>query len=102
LAETEFRRARAIVVAGVLVWAAIAALVMARYGAIASIVLVGWGGSSVVCLGFMFGPLAAARVAGLEDDATFEPPVAIIDLRDAVVSPHGVDELELVAESAAR
>lgn len=100
-ADAELRRARIIVAAGVTIWAAIAALVMMRHGAIASVVLVGWGGSIVVCLVCMFGPFALAELrptaheapaadGGVADAA---PSIDVIDLRDAVLAPQLVDEV---------
>jgi hypothetical protein len=98
-ADRELRRARIIVAVGVLVWAVIAAVVMARHGAIASVVLVGWGGSIVVCVAGMFGPFALAELRPTphherDDDAADEAQeVDVIDLRDSVLEQHRTDEV---------
>jgi hypothetical protein len=105
----ELRRARLIVGVGVLAWATIAALVMMRYGTIASFVLVGWGGSMVVCLAATFGPFAMAELrpaapvaveaVASDDVAADEPPsidsIDVIDLRDVVLEQYAEDELVL-------
>jgi hypothetical protein len=99
--EDELRRARFIVGVGVALWGTLAAAVMTRFGPIASVVLVGWGGSSVVCLAFVFGPLAATRLRPTADNPAsepLEPATAAIDLRDAIVSPPVADEMVRAAE----
>ena len=88
--EAELHRARIVVGAGVFTWAAIALAVMTRYGTIASFVLVGWGGSIVVCLAGMFGPFALAELRPTSRDEVaagdvpedVERPPDVIDLRD--------------------
>ena len=89
-------------------WGLLAALVMIQYGAIASFVLVGWGGSVLVCLAFAL-PLGlhrrTERPRPAEHSATATPPIAavvvpepapaavevpieeVIDLREVRVEP---------------
>lgn len=58
----ELRRARQAIVLGVLVWAALAILINARYGELAAVLIVGWGGSMVICLALLGGPMLLERV----------------------------------------
>jgi len=101
----ELRRARLIIVSGLVAWSAIAVAVQLALGTIASFVLVGWGGSSLVCLAFLLGPLAASGPLVLAEDEVAPPgaetDTEVIDLRDAVVAPTIVEaDVPLVLEAS--
>jgi hypothetical protein len=94
--DQELRRARAIILLGLAVWAAIALAVELRYGAVASVVLVGWGCSGLLCFVFGVWPLGLAHrrafaVEIVHDDvAAAEPAPDVIDLRDPDAGPGDV------------
>jgi hypothetical protein len=115
--DPALRRARIIVVTGIAVWLALAAAVQLWYGAIASVVLVGWGGSIVLCLGYMFGPHAERRV-GRPDRSTASMPASepepepapivvasapapapeVIDLRDDALRAQHLADVQAAAD----
>jgi hypothetical protein len=113
--DQELRRARTIIFLGLAVWLAIALAVELRYGTIATVVLVGWGGSGVLCFVFGVWPLGLAQrrsfaVEIIEDeDAAPAPPVVrrhavepitdIVDLRDGPLDPGVGEELRLALDS---
>lgn len=61
-ARAEMRRARIIILSGLAGWLVLAIVVQLTYGRLAALVLAGWGGSMVVCLGMTIGPLASAAL----------------------------------------
>jgi hypothetical protein len=108
--DAELRRARRIVLAGIALWVSLALLVVLRYGAIATFVLVGWGVSIVLCSVFMFGPRSEQRVGRRmrSTDATpaidtlppaVDPVPEVIDLRDDVLRSAAIGDVAIALES---
>jgi hypothetical protein len=118
--DQELRRARAIILLGLVIWAAIAVLVDLLDGSIASVVLVGWGSSGVLCFVFGVWPLGLAQrrsfaVEILDHDkkaAALTPVVPhhavepttdvidVVDVRDAVLDPVVAEEVRHALDAA--
>ena len=60
--RAEMRKARRVILWGLAVWAVLALIIQLRYGRFATLLLAGWGGSMVMCLGMTIGPLASERL----------------------------------------
>lgn len=82
-------------------WAVLALVVQLELGTIASFVLVGWGGSSIVCLTFVLGPLASSGPKATDEAAPPDAGTVVIDLRDAVVTATTAEaDVPLVLETS--
>lgn len=75
-----------------------------RYGALAAVVIVGWGGSILVCLALTVGPLGLAWRRQLHDapvdEPSAEPEPAPAPVRHHAVEPV-TDVIDLRAAAAA-
>jgi hypothetical protein len=119
LPDPELRRARAIILLGLVIWAAIAVLVELFDGTIASIVLVGWGGSGVLCFVFGVWPLGLAQrrsfaveILDHEEEAALAPVVPhhavepttdvidVVDVRGTALDPVVADEVRQALDSS--
>jgi hypothetical protein len=91
--DAELQRARVIILAGVALWSAIALAVQLRYGALASVVVVGWGGSILVCLALTVGPLGLAWRRQLHDAPVDDEPPAESAPTTSPVRHHAVEPM---------
>ena len=77
--EAELQLARTIIAIGLVIWVLLAVAVQVRWGALTAFVLVGWGGSMLVCLAFVVAPLLHSPLPAAVDGAgtsVGERPVA--------------------------